>query len=104
MQHGEFINVLYVLSLATNLLFVYQMTHTVSPKKAVFGPDSVEITEISTGKIITKGIVDNASKAYVFSHYMPYSDPVQPQLLFEADKSIKTLLLPFADTNLLSNI
>ena len=35
---------------------------------------------------------------------MPYSDPIQPQLLFEADKGIKTPLLPIADTNLLPNI
>ena len=35
---------------------------------------------------------------------MPYSDPVQPQLLFKADKVIKTILLPIADTILLSNI
>ena len=35
---------------------------------------------------------------------MPYLDPIQPQLLFEADKGIKTLLLPIADTYLLSNI
>ena len=39
-----------------------------------------------------------------FSHFMPYLDPVQPQLLFEADKGIKTPLLPFADADLLSNI
>ena len=31
LKHGVFRNVLYVPSLATNLLFVYQMTHTGSP-------------------------------------------------------------------------
>ena len=31
-EHGVFKNVLYVPSLAANLLFVYQMTHTGSPK------------------------------------------------------------------------
>ena len=35
---------------------------------------------------------------------MPYWDPVQPQLLFKADKGIKTPLLPITDTYLLSNI
>ena len=39
-QHGDFKNVLYVPSLATNLLFVYQMTYTGSLKQVVFGPDS----------------------------------------------------------------
>ena len=51
-KHGEFKNVLYVPSLAANLLYVYQMTHTVSPKKLTFDLDSVEITEKSTGKLL----------------------------------------------------
>ena len=38
-EHGEFKNVLYVPSLATNLLSVYQMTRTSSPKQVLFGPD-----------------------------------------------------------------
>ena len=37
-QHGEFKNVLCAPSLAVNLLFVYQMTRTGSPKQVVFGP------------------------------------------------------------------
>ena len=44
-KHGEFKNVLYVPSLAANLLSVYQMTHTVSPKKVTFDSDSVETIE-----------------------------------------------------------
>ena len=44
-KHGEFKNVLYVPSLAANLLYVYQMTHTGSPKRVTFDLDSVEITE-----------------------------------------------------------
>ena len=43
LDHGQFENVLYLPSLATNLLPVYQMSHTGSPKQVVFGPDSVEI-------------------------------------------------------------
>ena len=42
-HHGEFKNVLYVPSLAVNLLYVYHMTHTSSPKQFVFGPDPVDI-------------------------------------------------------------
>ena len=44
-QHDEFKNVLCVPSLATNLLSVYQMTHTSSPKRVTFDSDSIEITE-----------------------------------------------------------
>ena len=63
-QHGEFNNVLYVPSLVENLLSVYQMAHTSSPKQVVFGHDSVEISYISTRMIILKGVENNASKAY----------------------------------------
>ena len=61
-QHGEFKNVLYVPSLAANLLFVYQITHIGLPKQVVFGPDSVEISDISTRKIIAKGVANHVSK------------------------------------------
>ena len=75
-QHGEFKKVLYVPSLATSLLSVYQVTHTGSPKQVVLGPDLVEISDISTEKLIEKGVANHASKAYEFSHFLPYSDPV----------------------------
>ena len=45
----------------------------------IFGPDSVEITYISTGNIIVKGAVNHASKAYEFSHFMPFSELVHSQ-------------------------
>ena len=71
-QHGELINVLYVPSLAANMLSIYRMTHTVSLKQVVFLPDSMKITNISTGEIIVKGTIDHSSKGYTFSHFMPY--------------------------------
>ena len=80
-----FKDVLYVPSLATNLLFVYQMTHTGPPKRVVFGPNSVESSCISIGKIIVKGFANHASKAYEFSHFLPYSDPVHSQQPFERE-------------------
>ena len=49
-DHGNFNNGLYVLGLSSNLLSVYRMTHTGSPKKVIFSLDDVEITEISNGK------------------------------------------------------
>ena len=39
LDHGKFTNVLYVPGLASNLLSVYQMNHTGSPKKFIFSPD-----------------------------------------------------------------
>ena len=45
----------------------------------IFGPDSVEITYISTGNIIVKGVANHASKEYEFSHFMPPSEPVHSQ-------------------------
>ena len=41
----------------------------------IFSPDDVEITKISNGKVITKGVVDHTSKVYWFSHFLPYSNP-----------------------------
>src|SRR5713226_7064230 len=52
LDHGKFSNVLYVSGLASNLLSVYQMNHIGSPKKVIFSPNEVEITEISIGKVI----------------------------------------------------
>ena len=82
-EHGKFKDVLYVPSLATNMLYVYQMTHTSSLKRVIFGPDSVEIIDISTGNIIAKGAANHASKEYEFSHFMPFSKPVHSQLPLE---------------------
>ena len=55
------------------------MTHTGTPKRVIFGPDSMEITDISTGNIIAKGVANHASKAYEFSHFMPFSEPMHSQ-------------------------
>ena len=41
LDHGKFNNVLYVPGLTSNLLSVYQMTHTGSPKKFIFSPNDV---------------------------------------------------------------
>ena len=41
-DHGNFNNVVYVLGLASNILLVYQMIHTGSPKKFIFSPNEVD--------------------------------------------------------------
>ena len=72
LEHGKFKDVLYVPSLAANMLSVYQMTHTGPPKRVIFGPNSVEITYISIGNILVKGVANHASKAYDFSQFLPF--------------------------------
>ena len=67
LDHGQFSNVLYVPSLTSNFLLVYPMTHTGSPKKFIFSPDEVEITEISSGRVIAKGVANHAQKVYMTS-------------------------------------
>ena len=47
LEHGSFLDVLYVQSLASKLLIVYQMTHAGVPKRVTFSPNDVEITEIA---------------------------------------------------------
>ena len=71
------------------------MTHTGPPKRVIFGPDSVKITYISTGNIIAKGVANHASKAYEFSHFLPFLDPVHSQLPLERGGK-KILSTPFA--------
>ena len=44
LENGFFSNVLYVPSLAANILSVYQMTHTGMSKRVSFSPNDVEIT------------------------------------------------------------
>ena len=78
---------LYVPVLASNLLSVYQMTHTGYPKKVIFYPDEVEITDISSGKFIAKGVANHTSKLYMFSHFLPYSNPFA--LLIHANEARK---------------
>ena len=61
------------------------MTHTGSPNRVIFDPDSVDISDISTGKLIEKGVVNHVSKEYEFSHFLPYSNPVQSHLPFKRE-------------------
>ena len=84
-EHGVFNNVLYVPFLAANLLYVYQMTHNGSTKRFVFGHDTVKISNISSRKMIAKGVTNHASNAYAFSHFFPYSH--QSSLLTHANET-----------------
>ena len=75
LEHSYFSNVLYVPSLASNLLSVYQMTYTRVPKRVSFGPDDVQITELAYGKHVAKGFANHHAKAYDFSHFVEDAKP-----------------------------
>ena len=62
----------------------------------IFGADSVEITNISTRNImIVKGATNHASKAYEFSHFLPFSKVVHSQFPLERGGE-NILSTPFA--------
>ena len=75
LENGFFSNVLYVPSLAANLLSVYQMTHTGMPKRVSFIPNDVEIIEIASRKLIAKCLANNHAKSYEFSHFVADAKP-----------------------------
>ena len=75
LENGYFSNVLYAPSLASNLLSVYQMTHTGVPKRVSFSPNYVEITKLASRKLIAKGLVNHHAKAYEFSHFVADAKP-----------------------------
>ena len=74
-DHVSFNNVLYVPVLAANVLSVYQMTHTGSPKKVFLSPNEVEIYDIANGRVISKVFLDHSLRVYRFSQFMPFSNP-----------------------------
>ena len=76
LEHGSFFDVLYVPSLASNLLIVYQMTHTRVPKRFTFSLNDVEIIDIASGNIISTGIENHHAKAYEFSQFVADESPL----------------------------
>ena len=78
---------MYVIGLTANLFSVYQMTHIGSPKKVVFSPNEFEIFDTANGRVIAKGFVDHISIVYMFSHFMPFSNP--STLLTHANEASK---------------
>ena len=75
LEHGYFSNVLYVPSLASNFLSVYQMTYTGVPKRVSFILDDVEITELTSENLVAKGLSNCHTKAYDFSHFVADAKP-----------------------------
>ena len=76
------------------------MTHTRSPKRVVFEPDTVEISDISTRKLISEGVTNHISKEYEFLCFFPYSDSFQDlQLIKREGKSILPKLFEYDDVS-----
>ena len=75
LEHGNFFDVLYVPSLVSNLLRVYQMTHTRVPKRFSFIPNGVDISEIASGKLIATGLANHHAKTYEFSNFLLDANP-----------------------------
>ena len=67
---------LYVPSLASNILSVYQMTHTGVPKRVSFILNDVEIMKLASGKLVAKGLANHHAKAYEFSHFVADAKPI----------------------------
>ena len=76
LENGFFSNVLYVLSLASNLLSVYHMTHTGVPKRVYLSPNYFEIMELASRKLIAKGLANHHAKACEFSHFVADANPI----------------------------
>ena len=75
LENGLFSNVLYVPSLASNILSVYQMTHIGVPKRVSFSQNYVEITDLTSRKLIAKGLANHHARAYEFSHFVLDAKP-----------------------------
>ena len=60
-ENGYFSNVLYVPSLASNILSVI--------KRVSFNPNDIDIMELASWKLIAKGLANHHSRAYEFSHF-----------------------------------
>ena len=74
LEHGFINDMLYVLELATNLMSVYQMTHTLEENIATFTPYMVDIAEISIDQVIAIGYADHHERMYKFSNFLPTSN------------------------------
>ena len=66
---------MYVPSLASTVLSVYQMTHTGVLKRVNFIPNYVEINDITYAKVVAKGLANHHAKAYDFSHFVAFARP-----------------------------
>ena len=70
---GKFHDVLCVPSFSSNILSIYQITHSGIEKIAEFAQDLVHIRDSEMDNIVATRIVDHSSHLYSFSHFGPPS-------------------------------
>ena len=70
---GTFHDVLCVPSFSSNLLSIYQITHSGTGNTIEFAQDSVHIRDRETCNIVATRTVDHSSHLYSFSHFGPSS-------------------------------
>ena len=70
---GTFHNVLCVPFFSSNLLSMYQITHSGIGKTVEFAWDSLHIRDSETSTIVATGKIDHSSYLYSFSHFGPPS-------------------------------
>ena len=75
LEHGSLFYVMYVPSLASNMLSVYKMTHTGFPKRVSFSPNGVEISDIASRKVIATSLANHHAKTYEFSKFLSDAKP-----------------------------
>jgi hypothetical protein len=70
LDYGIFQNVLHILNLSMNLLFIYHITHSSTGKKVECNPYSMIISEMAYGSKVVVCEVDHHSRLYIFSHFV----------------------------------
>ena len=52
------------------------MTHIVVPKRVSFSLNDLEIMELASEKLVSKGLANHHAKAYEFSHFVTDAKPI----------------------------
>ena len=59
LNNGYFNNVLFVPDIVSNILALYKLTHMSLAKRVAFTEEDVEISEVSSRKVVELGVVDH---------------------------------------------
>jgi hypothetical protein len=70
LTNRSFENVLHVLKLSINLLFVYQMKKYITRKRVILTPYVVDIYDMKTNSRVATGEVNHQSRLYTFYEFI----------------------------------